>query len=53
MTFNQWACRGSFSPSSRLALEAIWNALIGAGYSPAQISALFTDLLDNFRERRQ
>ena len=58
MTFNQWCagqwCAGkTFAPSSRLALEQIWTALIGAGYLPPQISAMFTDLLDNFKEKRR
>lgn len=52
MTFNQWCGGKRFESGARLALEAIWNGLSGAGYTPAQISAMFTDLLDNFREKR-
>jgi hypothetical protein len=53
MTFNQWCGGKRFEPSSRLALEAIWNALINGGYTPGQISALFADLLDSFLEARR
>lgn len=52
MTFAQWAASKHFKTTpGRLAVEAIWNALIGGGYSPSQVSIMLVDLLDNFRER--
>lgn len=51
MTFNQWCSRYSFSPHARIPVEAIWNALIAGGKSPAQCAELLNDLFDSFRER--
>lgn len=46
MTFNQFCAGKRFDIQSRIALEAIWNALIGGGAVPAQAKHLLEDMLD-------
>lgn len=51
MTFNQWfagKCVSSFH--AKLALEEIWNALIGAGRPPVQAGRMLSDLLEAMME---
>jgi len=48
MTFNQWCCNRQIRLGPvRLALEAIWNELSGAGLSPSRIGQLFDALMED------
>ncbi len=49
MTFNQWCSGKRFDPHTRIALEAVWNALFGGGATPARCASLLDDLLEAFR----
>jgi hypothetical protein len=49
MTFNQWCSGKHFDPHTRIALEAIWSALFGAGCNPSRIATLLEDLLESLR----
>ncbi len=49
MTFNQWCSGKRFDSHARIALEAIWSALFGAGCSPGRIATLLDDLLEALR----
>lgn len=53
MTFNQWCSRYRFEPHTRISVEAIWNALISGGNTPAKCAELLNDLFDNFKEKRR
>ena len=46
MTFNQFCAGKCFDTQSRIALEAVWNALIGGGTTPAQAKHILEDMLD-------
>jgi hypothetical protein len=50
MTFNQFCAGHRFDTHSRIALEAIWNALIASGTTPVQCKHLLDDLLESFWE---
>lgn len=52
MTFNQWfACEGKkLDGTSRLAFEAVWDAMSSGGYSGNQIGSLLTDLVRSLPE---
>jgi hypothetical protein len=51
MTFNQWCSRYNFSTHSKISVEAIWNALIEGGKTPAQCAKLLNDLFYDLWKR--
>jgi len=50
MTFNQWCAGRNLSRSSRLALEAVWNAMSANGIAADQCSLLLRDVYEAFEE---
>jgi hypothetical protein len=51
--FHQWSSSKRLNTTpGKLAIEAIWEEMIGAGVPVSRVRELLTDLLDNFRETR-
>lgn len=50
MTFNQWCAGKSLNRSSRLALEAVWNAMTANGIDAIQCGKLLRDVYEAFEE---
>lgn len=51
MTFNQWFSSQSVrSFRIKIALEAIWQALTGAGINPREVARMLEDVLEEMRE---
>lgn len=55
MTFHQFAASSAshLPTSARLALEDVWNVMIGAGVSSGEASRLLSDLLESIPEATQ
>lgn len=51
MTFNQWCCGKSVDSAERLAFEAVWNEMVGAGILPSRVSTVLTDLYEDIDRR--
>lgn len=47
MTFNQWCAGRRFRSHTRIAVEAVWNALIGGGMKPVECGRLLDDLFES------
>lgn len=50
MTFNQWCAGRRFDAHTRIAVEAIWNAMVGSGMKPTECGRLLADLFASLEE---
>lgn len=52
MTFNQWCSGKDLNHRGKMALERVWNELIGSGSSTAAAVDILNEIHEIFRERR-